>query len=219
MWPYQPRTAPAPLSLEVSVTLPGWGDGWSLLASEPLPGSGDCAPLPGAYGRGGVARVGDLVIRPYRRGGLVRHLNERTYRSPKRFQSELAIHRALWGAGLPTVPPVGCAWRRRGLGYEGALLTRWVEGQPWPRAWEGASWTSVAECMKALAAWGCWIPDFNATNVHLGADGLVRFLDFDRGAFVRSGGLAQRYRDRMVRSLAKLGAPAALQSEARRWEP
>jgi hypothetical protein len=194
--------------------IPGLGPGWSVLASEDLPHAGAPEPIGGSFGRGGVVRLGDLVIRPYRRGGFLRHLNERTYPSPHRFQNELGVHRALWSAGLPTVPPVGCAWRRLGWGYEGAFLTTWVEGQPWPRQWGGTSWEVVAGFMAALAAWGCWIPDFNATNVHLGADGTARILDFDRGVFGAAGDLEARYRRRMARSLAKLGAPEALRAQA-----
>lgn len=174
-------------------------------------------PLGGAFGRGGVARLGEVVIRPYRRGGLVRWVNERTYPSPRRFQAELAVHRALWDAGLPTVPPVGCAWRRKGWGCEGAFLTTWVEGQPWPRDWQGAPWEVVAGLMEALASWGCWIPDFNATNVHVGADGVVRMLDFDRGCWGEQGDLLDRYRGRMLRSLEKLGAPQELLVQAVGW--
>ncbi len=207
------------LTLREDVDIPGFGAGWSLLASGELPTGEGLAPMPGAFGRGGVSRWGDLVVRPYRRGGLLRHVNERTYPSPERFQGELAIHRALWGAGLPTVAPVGCAWRRLGWGFEGVFLSTWVEGRPWPRHWEGASWEVVAGFMSALSSWGCWIPDFNATNVHLGADGTVRILDFDRGAFVIRGNLEARYRSRMVRSLTKLGAPEALRAQAEGWTP
>ncbi len=96
------------------VDIPGSGGGWRLLAPEGLILEGGGEALPDAFGRGGIRRHGDLVIRPYRRGGLVRHLNAGTYLTPRRFGAELAIHRLLWAAGFPTIEPVGCAWRRRG---------------------------------------------------------------------------------------------------------
>lgn len=193
------------------VDIPGHGRGWVLEALAGLELAGTLQPLGGAFGRGGVARLGACVVRPYRRGGLVRHLNERTYPGPHRFRQELNVHRALWAAGLPTVEPLGCAWRRHGWGVEGLYLTRWEAGEPWPRRWDGASWSEIARILRALSAWGCWIPDLNATNVFIDAEGTVRVLDFDRATFQASGDLEPRYLERLQRSLAKLEAPQALQ--------
>lgn len=213
-WPYQPRTGLPPLQARQDSTLPGLGGGWTLLAAEDfdLP-SGPAAPLGDAFGRGGVLRLGDLVLRPYRRGGLLRRLNPDRYASPARFERELGVHRALWERGFPTVEPVGCAHRARGAGYEGVLLTRHVEGRPWPRTWDARPETleALARALRALSAWGLLAPDLNATNVHLGADGVVRCLDWDRAAFRDPGeGLRARYLARMRASLRKLGAPEGL---------
>ncbi len=195
------------------VDIPGHGPGWVVEASGDLVLAGTLQPLGGAFGRGGVARLGDVVVRPYRRGGFVRHLNERTYPGPSRFLKELEVHRALWSAGLPTVAPLGCAWRRHGWGVEGLYLTRWESGEPWPRQWDGAHWREVARIVRALSEWGCWIPDLNATNVFIDGSGGVRILDFDRATFLPPGELEDRYLARLRRSLAKLGAPQALQAE------
>ncbi len=195
------------------VDIPGYGSGWALQAAQGLLLEGEPRLLGGAFGRGGVAKLGDVVVRPYRRGGFVRHLNERTYPGPSRFQAELAVHRALWMAGLPTVEPLGCAWRRHGWGVEGLYLTRWVAGTPWPRRWEGASWPDVARILRALSEWGCWVPDLNATNVYLDESGVIRVLDFDRAEFISGTALERRYLERLGRSLAKLGAPQELQSQ------
>lgn len=196
------------------MAIPGFGAGWNLEAVAGLSLEGVPGPMGGAFGRGGVARLETLVVRPYRRGGLIRHLNERTYPGPSRFLGELAVHRALWSAGLPTVEPMGCAWRRHGWGVEGLYLTRWQAGEPWPRNWPGAPWPEVAGILRALSAWGCWVPDLNATNVFIDEAGAVRVLDFDRASFISSGDLEGRYLGRLRRSLAKLGAPGALQAQA-----
>ena len=192
--------------------IPGFGGGWHLEASRGLLWEGTLEPMGGAFGRGGVARLGAFVLRPYRRGGLVRHLNERTYPGPGRFQRELEVHRALWEAGLPTVEPMGCAWRRHAWGVEGLYITRWMAGDPWPRNWEGADWGELSRILKALSTWGCWAPDLNATNVFL-AEGGIRVLDFDRATFQPTGGLEERYLGRLHRSLVKLGAPHSLQQQ------
>ncbi|HJV23652.1 MAG TPA: lipopolysaccharide kinase InaA family protein [Holophagaceae bacterium] len=212
-WPFEPRTGTPAVERREDVDIPGFGSGWMLEAAAGLSLVGPSEPLGGAFGRGGVTRLGDRVVRPYRRGGLVRHLNERTYPGPARFLEELDVHRALWAAGLPTVEPLGCAWRRHGWGVEGLYLTRWEAGAAWPRAWEAAPWHEVARILRALAAWGCWVPDLNATNVFIDARGGVRVLDFDRAAFRAPEGLEARYLARLARSLAKLGAPGALQAQ------
>jgi hypothetical protein len=151
-----------------------------------------------------------MVLRPYRRGGLLRHLNERTYRTHLRFAAEHAVHRGLWEAGFPTVEPLGYAWRPSGFGVEGVLITRMTEAEPWPRRWDLGSERAadIRQAISCLCEWGLWSPDLNATNVMLPAQGGVRFLDWDRARFEPSGGdLWPRYRARMERSLRKLGAP------------
>jgi hypothetical protein len=202
-----------PLDTRTDVDIPGLGGDWVLLAPAGFRIPGGAAPLDGAFGRGGVALAGDVVLRPYRRGGLLRRVNSRLYASPRRFEKELRIHRALWEAGFPTVEPLGCAWRRRPAGFEGVYLSRFVPGRPWPTAWDEDEGTlpALARALGSLARWGLRAPDLNATNVHLGADGQLRCLDWDRAAFVApSGALLELYLQRMEASLRRLGAPASI---------
>lgn len=187
--------------------MPGFPGHWTLEAAAELP-FGEAAALEGAFGRGGVRRLGEVVVRPYRRGGLVAKVNAKVYASPARFRQELTIHRALWEAGFPTVEPLGLAWRRAGWGVEGLYLTRAAEARPWPGDWAAPVLDDLMKALAALSDWGLFAPDLNATNVLWGPSGLV-LLDWDRAAFV-AGDLRLRYRARLARSLAKLGAPAAL---------
>jgi hypothetical protein len=171
---------------------------------------GEAVPLSDAFGRGGIFRVGDLVLRPYRRGGFLRHFNERTYRTHLRFAAEHAVHRGIWDSGFPTVEPLGYAWRPRALGVEGVLFTRLAEGAPWPNRWELSSERGLAihTAIGLLCEWGLWSPDLNATNIMLPAEGGALFLDWDRARFEPPGtDLWPRYRARLERSLNKLGAP------------
>lgn len=212
-WPYEPRLPLPPLCSPMEVDLPGLGGGWLLVAPEGLRLPGEAVPLGGAFGRGGVARAGDVVLRPYRRGGLLRRVNPRLYASPRRFEKELCVHRALWEAGFPTVEPLGCAWRRRPAGCEGVYLSRFVPGRPWPGAWteDPEVLPALALALRSLARWGLRAPDLNATNVHLGEDGRLRCLDWDRAAFVApSEALLDLYLRRMEASLRRLEAPAQI---------
>lgn len=196
------------MDVRQGAAVPGFGGGWTLEAVGGLSLVGESQGL--AFGRGGVRRLGDAVLRPYRRGGLVAKLNAKTYLSAARFRRELAVHRALWEAGFPTVEPLGFAWRRAGLGVEGIFLTRYAEAQPWPSDWRAPVLADLVTAIRALAAWGLWAPDLNATNVMAGRDGLL-VLDWDRARWWRRP-LLRRYGARLDRSLAKLGAPEDLRA-------
>lgn len=219
-WPYGVRPALAPLVEQFGQSLPGLGEGWilrSTLAPASLDGEG--LSLPGAFGRGGVQRVGEFILRPYRRGGMVRHLNARRYPDAGRFEAESTVHRALWEAGFPTVEPLGFAWRPCPLwGVEGVFLTRYAPGSGWPRNWSQSDRViaDLVPALQALSAWGLWSPDLNATNVHLHQEGATLLLDWDRAVWGAPGGLLPKYRARLLRSLVKLQAPEAVQQNLAR---
>lgn len=207
-WPYEPRTKLPLLARREGISIPGLEGAWTLEAVEGLALEGDAQGL--AFGRGGVRRIAEIVLRPYRRGGLVAKVNAKTYPSFARFRRELAAHRALWEAGFPTVEPMGFAWRRSGLGVEGVFLTRFTEAKPWPSDWSAPLMDELVKALRALSAWGLFAPDLNATNVMWGANGLA-LLDWDRAAWT-AGALLPRYGARLDRSLAKLGAPETMRA-------
>ncbi len=212
-WPYAPRSGSIVWQIREGQELGAAGGGWTLTVPEDLDLGDLVVPFEGALGRGGILRSGDTVIRPYRRGGLVRLVSQRSYPSPRRFVRELEIHRALWATGFPTVLPLGWGKRRVGLAWEGLCLTRREEGVPWPQDWGGGRslLPALAEAIRALSAWGLWAPDLNATNVLVTPAG-IRLLDWDRAAFVPGAGLERLYRRRLARSLAKLEAPPDLRA-------
>lgn len=210
-WPYAVRPALPFLEEQVNQSLPGLGAGWTLRSTRlPVPWVGEALGLAGAFGRGGVQKVGEIVLRPYRRGGMVRHLNAHRYVDFHRFEQECTVHRSLWEAGFPTVEPLGYAWRPCPLwGVEGVFLTRFAAGSGWPRDWSRSEQviTDLVPALRALSAWGLWSPDLNATNVQVMPEGATLLLDWDRAAWGSPGGLLSLYRARLLRSLAKLQAP------------
>ena len=213
-WPFQRRSQGLSPVSRAGVELPGLGGGWTLIAAPELE-LGEAQGLEGAFGRCGVRRLGDVVLRPYRRGGLLRHLNERIYLSPARFAREFLVHRALWLAGFPTVEPLGYALRHRAWGFEGCFLTRFAECSPWPRQW-GDIADPLRQQIEALCAWGLFSPDLNATNVMLTPNGETLLLDWDRAAWGGSR-LFPRYKARLRRSLSKLKAPREILGEIAAW--
>lgn len=207
-WPFGQRTRIRAWERREALDLGDLGAGWTVTLPQGLDLSGTAGPLEGAFGRGGIQRRGDLVLRPYRRGGLVRFFIQSTYMSPRRFEREWLIHCALWEAGFPTVEPLGFGFRRQGLAFEGIYLSAFTEGRAWPADWAAgvAMMGELRTALDALGAWGLWAPDLNATNVLLAEDGL-RILDWDRAAFLPAADLQPLYRRRLLRSLARLGAP------------
>jgi len=168
-----------------------------------------------AYGRGGVHRRGQVVLRPYRRGGAIRHANERTYLNSARFQEEADIHRALWENGFPTVEPLGFAFRTHSWGVEGIYLTRHVKGLPWASAFDRTSelLPQLVRLLDTLSDWGLLAPDLNATNFIIAEDGSLLALDWDRASWTESGkALREAYLRRLVRSLIRLNAPMEIRS-------
>ena len=214
-WPYSPREVWGEPELRAQVELPGLDGLWSLEAMPDLAFSEPAGILAQAFGRGGVIQAGPVVLRPYRRGGLVRYLNGRIYGGIQRFRREFQVHQALWRAGLPTVEPLGWAHRPRLWGSEGVFLTRFAEGVPWPRAWQRSDEVlpQLRTLLAALCAWGLYAPDLNATNVLVDPQGGILTLDWDRAQWLRDANLMIRYRERLRRSLAKLGAPAGLTAQ------
>lgn len=208
-WPFTLRGAGREFALHPLAELPGFTGAWNLLVPSDLNLETESTAVEGVFGRGGLRRVGDIVIRPYRRGGLVRHFDESLYLNPERFTRELTIHRTLWAAGFPTVEPLGCGYRRRLWGVEGVYLTRFAEALPWPSCWERSNEVipRLKVLLEALCAWGIHAPDLNATNVLVTPENQVLLLDWDRAAWTADRNLMSRYRSRLLRSLRKLGVP------------
>lgn len=216
-WPFQPRQGSMDhFDMGKTLDIPGLGKDWAIRGVEGFPDHiSDTAPMKNAFGRGGVLRAGDMVIRPYRRGGLLRHFNQSTYLSTARFEDEFAIHRALWLAGFPTVEPLGYAFRKGFLGFEGLFFTRFEELTPWPRHWEKdfGFVQSLEWAIAALNLWQVHAPDLNATNVMVTQEKKALILDWDRAVFYKKKPAALN-RARLLRSLVKLEAPEELKTWA-----
>jgi 3-deoxy-D-manno-octulosonic acid kinase len=173
---------------------------------------------PLAGGRGGVRVVPahDVVVRPYRRGGLPSRLLHDTYFgcNPRPFQ-ELCVIATLHDRGVPVVEVYGAAveWLLPGC-YRGWLATRYMEGARTLWEWvssapaeneRGSVWRDVGRAVRRLPDSGVRHPDLNANNILLGPGGNVVLIDFDRARLAAGGGTQHGADlDRLWRSLRKL---------------
>ena len=174
----------------VMAFLPAHQLGARQVAREP-----DSLPLAGVGGRAplyvvlsGVDRV---LVRPYRKGGVLRHVRGARFQGRWRPLVELVLHHHLQGLDVPVVEAVGAVVLRSPAGWRGFLLTREVPGAMDLEAWlHGApSVTDVdretvlrraGEAVRRLHDAGVSHADLHAKNLLLTPEGEIRILDLDR---------------------------------------
>lgn len=201
--------------------------------------AGGAADVPGmAGGGGGAADVpgrgpihvvpldggGQAVVRPFRRGGLVRHLVEARYFLGDRAFHELALLARLRRRDLPVPRPLAAVQSRRIPGYRAALVTRRIAGvEPLSRLLPGSPPDRTRRLMEAvgrtvgrLHAVGAAHADLNAHNLLAdpeASDRPVYLVDLDRGRLGDTPLPERAARGnlrRLRRSLEKLSLEGAL---------
>lgn len=170
-----------------------------------------------AGGRGSAWFVeteqGDMVLRHYRRGGLVAKIADSSYvfRGKSRVRS-FAEFRLLWrlyDKGFPVPRPVA-AWYERGpfLQYRAAILVELIPGsQPLgdlvPEL-DRNDWHRLGRLIRSFHDAGVRHADLNCFNILLSDDGFY-LIDFDKGQILSPGhAWKQGNLDRLLRSLRKV---------------
>lgn len=158
-----------------------------------------------------------LVLRHFRRGGLVRHLTDDRYlrvglRNSRPWR-ELALLTRLHAGGMPV--PAPAAARIAPLGamspwYRGDLVTGFLDGTQTltERLRHGGAdavpWPEIGATIARFHCVGVDHVDLNAHNVLLDGDDRVYLIDFDRARLRWSGRWSRRNLNRLRRSLAKI---------------
>lgn len=138
-----------------------------------------------------------LVLRHYRRGGLVRHISEKHYiftgMDNTRAMREFDLLLSLQSKGLPAPVPYACRVLRHGLFYTASLVTHRLPGQTLAErllangllssenTCDKNLWRSLGELIARFHAAGVFHADLNAHNIMLDDDGNLFLIDFDRG--------------------------------------
>jgi len=183
-----------------------------------------------------------LVLREFRRGGMVRHVSRRSYvqmgLERSRAMREFALLLELESLELPA-PVIFAARRtRRGMLETGELVTHLLPGtsfaeqaqaagaaagSPW-EAESGGLPGAVGRCIARFHAAGVEHADLNAHNILADeASGAVSLLDFDGG--IRHIGVsvtpnthwAERNLSRLARSLERLGVSSVFSDLESAW--
>lgn len=187
---------------------------------RPEGGRGDLAVVP-------AGAAGEAVVRPCRRGGLIRHVLHRRYLFGARALRELILTCRLGRRGVPVAEPLAAVHARVRPGYRAALVTRRVsDARPAPELLAAAEADDVDGPVRTtllrmggsvgrLHAVGGVHPDLNVHNFLLPSRGSAPavILDFDRGRSFdgEAPRLLVRWNlRRLRRSLRKEGLDAAL---------
>lgn len=166
-----------------------------------------------------IVRLADgehAVVREYRRGGALRHLNSARYFRGNRALEELRASERVRSAGVHTPEVLAAVIRREGIGYTAKLATRWIA-----KGKNAADWLADAGPSARIEMWAetgrqiarmheCGIahPDLNLRNLLL-SGGEVFLLDFDRARQFANAVPARRRRHdlrRLARSVGKIRA-------------
>lgn len=203
---------------EVLACLPGYEIAVRGVAAHP-----DALPASRRGGRRPLAQLdsgpgpGTVLVREYRKGGILRFVRGRRFFGGWRPLMELVLHRRLQAAQVPVTEAVGCVVLRGLLGWRGFLLTREVPQSVDLEAWSygvplatGLSRQEVlrraGRAVRRLHDEGVSHPDLHLKNLLLTRDGRVLVLDLDKAhALDQPLGEAARIRDlaRMGRGIEK----------------
>jgi 3-deoxy-D-manno-octulosonic acid kinase len=164
--------------------------------------------------------IGSVVVKHYRRGGLMRHfIKDRYLKIGKtRAQREFELLEKARNSGINVPQPIAYAHRGR-LFYMAWLVTREIH-QPLTLAGlslqdekkAGAAMESVMDQISALIQNGILHVDLHPGNVLVDAAGKIYLLDFDKGRIYHGNRqtLKNRYLTRWQRAIRKHGLPEML---------
>lgn len=135
--------------------------------------------------------LGTVLVREYRKGGVLRFVRGRRFFGSWRPLSELVLHRRLAALRVPVSDAVGCVILRGLLGWRGFLLTKEVPGSVDLEAWlygvpleTGLPRHEVlrraGRAVRRLHDAGVSHPDLHAKNLLVTRDGEVLVLDLDK---------------------------------------
>jgi 3-deoxy-D-manno-octulosonic acid kinase len=169
-------------------------------------------------GRGSAWFVGPasqpLVLRHYRRGGLIARLSEDRYwwsgEDRVRAFAEWRLLHYLAQRGLRVPKPVAAFYRRAGMTYRCDLITqRIVSAQSLsaalaPGPVPESTWRAIGAAIARLHSHGVDHADLNAHNILLDDNQSISVIDFDRGRLRAPGQWTLGNLQRLKRSLSKI---------------
>lgn len=155
----------------------------------------------------------DLVLRHFRRGGLVGKLNRDRYIGAAvgkgRAMQEFMLLAWMRRQGLPVPRPIAARHRSRGLLYRADLITERIpDARPLAevlqeRALPERNWIAIGSVIRQLHDLGVHHADLNCRNILLDACEQAWLIDFDKCDRREPNGWMKRNLARLRRSIEK----------------
>jgi len=185
----------------------------------PPAGRDTIAPLGGrcSIAIGDVEGLGSVAVKHYRRGGFVRHFNNKRYLKfgKTRCRTEYEMIKKAERLGVSVPDPIGYAFRGR-IVYEGWLFTREIKEC---RTLADLDWTdmehlnsvikNITDQVSLLVDNNILHVDLHPGNILLDSGDRIYFIDFDRSHryLFSKKSLRNRYIKRWCRAVKKHGLP------------
>ena len=137
----------------------------------------------------------NVVVKQYRRGGMVRHFNKNLYwhghHSQSRAWLEFKLLAKMTAMGLPVPTPVAARAKRTFLHlYESTIITQEIEQSKTladclklhsDQPVDHTLWQNTGETIKRFHTANIYHADLNASNILIGGNDQVYLIDFDKG--------------------------------------
>lgn len=133
-----------------------------------------------------------LVLRHYRRGGLVQRVSANRYvftgLSRTRAMLEFDILQQMYDMQLPVPKPYACRVIKHGATYEASIVTHRIQGHTLAHLCDSTTlsdqqWKNIGSTVARFHKKGIYHADLNAHNILLNDEGRVSLIDFDRARF------------------------------------
>lgn len=171
-----------------------------------------------------------MVLRHYRRGGLMRKISERYYLwtglESSRAMAEFAVLQSLEELELPVSNAVAARVERDGWRYRASLITHRIDGQTLAERLvqtpSSIDWRAIGKTIADFHAVGLWHADLNAHNILIDDNAGVTLLDFDRARLRKpprsaAEGWSVSNLERLHRSLRKVCAAGGISLPGTAW--
>lgn len=171
------------------------------------------------------------VLRHYQRGGLFGRLVKNSYLftgiNKTRPVQEYELTKQLFEAGLPTAKPVAAKVQRKGMFYQGWLITETISGVVplstllIQRQLNVEEWEKVAGAVSQFHRYGAYHSDLNAHNILIQLPVFKVFvIDWDKGAYLpeTKDSWVPKNLARLHRSFAKIAAKESAQWQESDWQ-
>lgn len=155
----------------------------------------------------------DLVLRPFRRGGLIGKINADFYlrlgaHHSRSFQ-EYSLLEWMGEQGLPVPRPVAARYEPIGLCYRADLVTQFIpQSRPLADILQNtrlpfSMWSKIGTVVRQMHRLGVYHSDLNCRNILIDSKMQVWLIDFDKGRRRKQGKWQAQNLERLKRSLVK----------------